>query len=131
MNSRLFPLLCSAVFLMMLLTTEQTIAQSSLPSSAAACAEPNQSATIVKPVAPEYPMAERSAGLGTINVLVIVSVDASGSAVGAKVGRSSGFADFDEATMRAALASTYKPAIVNCAPASGTYPFRAQFRPGP
>jgi len=107
-------------------TQAQTVSPAS--RAAATCTQPDQKATIVRTVVPSI----RGPGnLGRVTVLITVDVDAFGKVSGAKVSQSSGYAEVDRSVMRAALASTYKAAIVNCAPASGSYTFRADFRPGP
>jgi hypothetical protein len=47
--------------------------------------------------------------------------------VDSKVFRSSMRADLDEAALRAARMSTYRPEVFRCVPMGGAYPFRVEF----
>jgi len=53
--------------------------------------------------------------------IVAVTVDARGHAIGESIRQSSGFRRLDDATLKAAAASQYAPAIVRCRPRSGIY----------
>jgi len=62
-------------------------------------------------------------------VLIAVTIDANGSVSHASVSQGSGNAAIDQAALRAARESSYKPRLVNCVPSAGTYIFRAEFSP--
>ena len=60
-----------------------------------------------------------------MTVLVLVTVNADGSLVDARIQQSSHNAALDQAALRAARDSDYAPKIVNCQAATGTYILRA------
>jgi protein TonB len=94
-----------------------------------ACANPNVEATVTNPVQPDYPESARSLGLGAVSVEVEVTVGPSGNLVGTKVYKSSNNMSIDQSALRAARQSTYSPKLINCAPTTGDYIFRADFQP--
>lgn len=67
--------------------------------------------------------------LPPVDAIVDVTVGISGKPTDFTVSKSSGYADIDQATLRAARWSTYSPKMVDCNPVVGTYPFRAEFFP--
>jgi TonB family protein len=95
-----------------------------------ACANPNVDASVINPVQPDYPDSAREANLGPVTVQVEVTVGPSGTLVGAKIYKSSNNMAVDMAALRAARQSTYSPKLVDCAPTTGDYLFRADFQPG-
>jgi TonB family protein len=97
------------------------------PTEAPACADPNRDAVASNVVSPEYPSSE--SGIGSVAVLVAVTIDAAGGVSDVRVSQSSGNAAIDQAALRAARASSYRPRLVNCVPSAGTYIFRAEFSP--
>jgi TonB family protein len=60
---------------------------------------------------------------------VLVTVNPDGSVKDAAVQKSSGLLAADMAVLRAARASSYKPASKSCGPVQGTYLFRGDFKP--
>lgn len=78
---------------------------------------------------PDYPESANDQGLGAQEVLIMVSLDASGSVAAASIYKSSGRPDFDRAAIAAARASTYLPKMKNCKGVPGQYMFRADFNP--
>ncbi|MGA8840791.1 MAG: energy transducer TonB, partial [Candidatus Aquilonibacter sp.] len=99
------------------------------PTEKPACANPNQEATVTNPMSPDYPDSARDLGLGPVTVLVVVTIGPTGSLVDAKIQQSSNNSAIDQAAIRAARQSQYAPKLVNCAPTSGSYIFRAEFNP--
>ena len=99
------------------------------PTAKPACANPNQEATVTNAMQPEYPQSAQDQGLGPVTVLVQVTVGPSGGLVDAKVYKSSNNMAVDQAAIRAARQSQYAPRLVNCAPTTGDYIFRADFQP--
>lgn len=89
------------------------------------CDTPYRDVSMVNAVTPGLPAQTRISRTVTVAVDVLVSQD--GSLRGATVSMSSGDAAIDQAVVRAALASTYAPRLVNCEPTQGDYVFRAQF----
>ena len=99
------------------------------PTAKPACANPNQDATVTTAMQPEYPQSAQDQGLGPVTVLVQVTVGPSGNLVDAKVYKSSNNMAVDNAAIRAARQSQYAPKLINCAPTTGDYIFRADFQP--
>jgi len=59
---------------------------------------------------------------------VQVTLDAAGHVTGLQIYQSAGDPRLDRAAVIAARASTYAPALVDCAPAGGTYLFQVEFQ---
>ena len=97
------------------------------PTEAPSCADPNRDAVASNVVSPEYPSSP--SGMGGVTVLSAVTIDANGSVSHASVAQGSGNAAIDQAALRAARESSYKPRLENCVPSAGTYIFRAEFSP--
>ncbi|MDQ2662992.1 MAG: TonB family protein [Candidatus Eremiobacteraeota bacterium] len=95
----------------------------------AKCATPYQDATVVNAVPPEYPESAKAMGLGSVVVLIQVTVGPSGSLQAASVYQSSQNSAIDRSALVAARQSTYQPKIVNCEKVAGVYSFRATFDP--
>jgi TonB family protein len=99
----------------------------SLPVSAQV-APSNQSCnamlSVVKAQPPVYPPAAAGLGLGNLEVLVEVQVDAAGGVTGTKIVQSSGYDVIDAAAIASAEGTTYRPAMRNCVPV----PMRALFK---
>jgi len=90
------------------------------------CSVPNvQASTAYAAVADRPDVANEMHLTGT--TLVQVDLDASGNLVGATVAKSSGVGVLDRAALVAARASTFRPAIQNCAPTAGSYLFEVDF----
>jgi Gram-negative bacterial TonB protein C-terminal len=88
-----------------------------------ACDGKDGDATTIRPVTP--PPQPYHPGSHVVEVQVFLTDD--GTAAGAAVYKSSGVPDLDQATVEAALESTYKPEIRDCRAMGGTYIFRADF----
>jgi periplasmic protein TonB len=89
-------------------------------SSAVSCAAPDSDAKPTYLAQAEWPLLAQELRLsGT--AYVRVRLDASGMLSQAEIARSSGAGILDLAAIRAVEDSTFRPAIVNCSPASGTY----------
>lgn len=97
------------------------------PSPTPSC-QPDRKATVVRPVAPEIPEALLQNNTGSIEALVLVTVDPRGKVKDAVIQKTSGYYTFDILVLRAARLSEYSPMIVNCQPTTGTYVFHGQFR---
>lgn len=95
--------------------------------AAAACANPNIEPSVVVPVPPD--LGKSKVPKQNYSAVVAVTIAPNGKVAGAKVYKSSGNATVDSAVVAAAEKSTYSPKLVNCAPAQGTYLFRADFEP--
>lgn len=93
----------------------------------ASCQNPNAEVSALNPAAPDLPRAQMPAH--PVSAIVEVTVAASGKATAARVYKSSGNANVDRAVVTAAEKSTYSPKRVNCTAVSGTYLFRANFKP--
>ncbi len=66
---------------------------------------------------------------GPVTVVAMVIVAADGSPTAESVVKSSGFKAVDDAVLRAARVSKYKPKMLNCQPVDGPYIFRIDYRP--
>jgi TonB family protein len=108
-------------------------AQGRLPASTfvadAACKTPNADPTAIDPAPPQLPKSQLPKDKVSAEVTVTIGPD--GKPAGARIFRSSGDADVDHAVLAAAEKSTYSPKYVNCKAVTGTYLFRADFKPGP
>jgi TonB family protein len=68
---------------------------------------------------------------GEISTTIAVVVGADGKIEKAAVYKPSGVAAFDQASLQAARASTYRPKIVDCTPVESMYYFKTTFAPNP
>ncbi|MGR4064662.1 MAG: energy transducer TonB, partial [Vulcanimicrobiaceae bacterium] len=93
------------------------------------CPDPSREATASNIVQPEYPDSARDLGLGTVTVLVEVTIGPTGALEEAKISQSSGNMAIDQSALRAARQSTYTPQLADCAPTTGSYIFHAEFSP--
>ena len=91
------------------------------------CDRPFKPAVVTAAVAPDLPDIVREEGVDRSTTLVEVAVGADGSLKDAWIFSSSGFPQFDEATLRAARLSRYEPERSFCRAAPGTYLFRGVF----
>jgi beta-lactamase regulating signal transducer with metallopeptidase domain len=82
--------------------------------------------TVVSAAAPDIPKSEYRAN-ATANALVTVGAD--GHPVSAKIVLSSGSKAIDNATIVAAMKSTYSPEVSNCTPKTDTYLFKVETAP--
>ncbi|HXJ18689.1 MAG TPA: energy transducer TonB [Polyangia bacterium] len=78
-------------------------------------------------VKPHYPDARRAAGVEA-DVLLIVSLDASGRVLSVTVGHSSGDQSFDESARQAARQERFSPALRDGVPVPTTFTFTTHFR---
>ncbi|HTX58722.1 MAG TPA: M56 family metallopeptidase [Verrucomicrobiae bacterium] len=88
-----------------------------------ASASCNADARVLKPAMPNIPDAAYKPNVFA-NAEVTVAAD--GQPMTAKIIKSSGSAGIDEATVAAAMASTYSPKMVNCKAVVGEYVFHVQ-----
>lgn len=96
-------------------------------ASPLACTSPYADATVDgAPAQLEYPAMARELGLTGMTV-VKVTLAADGAVTGASIYRSSGSTVLDQAAVKAAVATHYRPDIVRCEPERGSYLFRAEF----
>jgi TonB family protein len=96
-------------------------------ATSSACLVPNRAVTITNTVVPDFPPA---AVTHYAVVVVRVTVAPDGNITKAEVIDSGGNASLGTAALKAAVASTYMPKIVNCQPVIGTYDFRAEIDHG-
>jgi bla regulator protein BlaR1 len=82
--------------------------------------------TVISAAAPDIPKSEYLAN-ATANALV--TVGANGHPVSAKIVLSSGSKAIDNATIVAAMKSTYSPEVSNCKPKTDTYLFKVETAP--
>ncbi|MDP9018778.1 MAG: TonB family protein [Candidatus Eremiobacteraeota bacterium] len=101
----------------------------STPTPKPQCATPFKDATPVNLVSPEYPESAKEANIGPAVVIVKITLSASASVLDASVISSSGNSALDRAAISAAKQSSYSPKVVDCAPVTGDYSFRANFDP--
>ena len=94
---------------------------------AAACPLPDRPAQpkVVQPA--DFPDSLRNIPVRAGSASVQITLDAEGDVTSAKIAKSSGYPAFDEASIKAALATTYLPARVHCRDVAGTYLFRTDF----
>jgi TonB family protein len=91
----------------------------------AACANPNVDALVTKPAEPQMPRGFKAGG----SAVVAVTIAPNGSVTHANVLKSSGNAQIDRSVLDAARHSTYSPKLVDCKAVTGSYLFRADFKP--
>ena len=90
---------------------------------------PTTEATVISATEPVFTMGMMNMLNGPVTVLAIVTVAVDGSPKAESIIKSSGFKPVDDAVLRAARASTYKPKMFNCEPVQGTYLFRVDYSP--
>jgi hypothetical protein len=88
-----------------------------------------QDATIKSFPAPAYPISALSAGFGPATSDVRVTIGGNGHASYAGILHSSGNAEIDQASVDAALGTTFYPKTIYCNPLSGTYSLHIIFDP--
>lgn len=91
------------------------------------CEKPFSNSSVVRPVAPDWPLGYTTTT--QLQTLVRVGVAADGSLVDAWVFQPSGARAFDDAAVDAARRSTYAAGRAFCVAAPGMYIFRALFNP--
>jgi TonB family protein len=90
---------------------------------------PTTEATVISATEPVFPIGMANMLNGPVTVLAMVTVAVDGSPKAESIIKSSGFKTVDDAVLRAARASTYKPKMFNCEPVQGTYLFRIDYQP--
>jgi TonB family protein len=115
---------------MMLDTTDRPIPAASAAPAASACSVPDSDPKIKELQPPRYSAAMRERNKAGI-VDVTIALRADGSIEKAEITRRSGDDLLDDATLTAALATTYLPQVKNCTFVAGSYIFRARFRSAP
>ena len=118
-------------------TTAATAAAPQTPPAAAgpnrlAPSAPRPGSVLVPPrrlneVKPRYPDASRAAGVEA-DVLLVVSLDATGRVLSVTVGRSSGDDAFDDSARAAARQERFSPALRDGVPVPTTFTFTTRFR---
>jgi beta-lactamase regulating signal transducer with metallopeptidase domain len=114
--------------LAVLLQTSNGLAHTTI-SVAAASLPPNcwRDIKVVNAAEPDIPKSARNSGNLEAGVLVTVAAD--GHIVNTKLVKTSGNAAVDKATLNAANASTYSPAVSNCKNQQSTYYFHVETAP--
>ena len=116
---------------MLLDTPDRPIpAASAAPAAPTACTVPDSDPKIKELQPPRYSAAMRERNKAGI-VDVTISLRADGSIEKAEITRHAGDELLDEATLTAALATSYVPQVKNWTFVAGSYIFRARFRSAP
>jgi protein TonB len=104
------------------LLTSNTLAAEESPGTPAAvtCAVPDSNAKPISLAEADWPSVAQQMHL-TGTAYVRVNLDSSGALSQADIARSSGTGVLDAAAIAAVQNSTFRPAIINCSPAGGTY----------
>src|SRR5579862_8110427 len=90
------------------------------------CRVPNREATTTRAVEPDVPEIARQEGaVGVAQIQVSLGPD--GAVRSVSIYQSTGNSSLDQAALGAARASSYAPALEECAPVAGTYLFRVEF----
>jgi periplasmic protein TonB len=105
------------------------VTASPMPTPTTAC---NHDAEVVRP---DYPRDFanpfwQNGEVTTLYATVSVLVGPDGQVEKASIYKSSGYLQFDMASIRAAKSSSYKPKLVDCKPVEGTVLFKTLFAPG-
>lgn len=128
MNNTLPRLATIAALALLPLLTVPAGAQTLGPNSTTnTCAEPNVQASTLVAQIPEIPSNLQATGLTSGRAMVQVDIDAEGHVLNASVIKTSGVYGLDQAALRAARESTFKPQITNCAAVGGSYLFEVDF----
>lgn len=95
------------------------------------CPDPNQEAHTIDVPPVDYPQAAEDAGLGEVDVVVVVTVGPSGELVGPPSIMSDPAHNgaIEREALRVARESTYAPHLVNCKPVTTPYQFIVTFTP--
>lgn len=118
----------SFAVLAVLLQSSGGLASVATAAGAGSCSVPHGYAYVqVKDAAP--PEIPKSAYRPGLEATALVTVDAAGHPVSAKIVKSSGSAAVDHATVDAAMHSTYSPAMKACKPVRGSYYFHVKTGP--
>ena len=81
----------------------------------------------LREVKPHYPDARRASGVEA-DVLLVISLDATGRVLSVTVGRSSHDEAFDESARQAAREERFSPALRDGVPVATTFSFTTHFR---
>lgn len=93
--------------------------------AAAGCAGPDRPVSVLRAAPPDTPpIAQQQRIFGTVKIVVDIAAD--GSVRAARVGRSPSVI-LNQAALRAARSSTYRPAVHDCVPVAATYLFGVHF----
>jgi hypothetical protein len=116
----------------MILAVMVTLLLAQAAPSPAASGECSHEADVLNP---QIPDAQPGVGSPDLFAIVAVKLAPDASVESVKVFRSSGSLSFDEASLRAAHRSTYKPKVVDCKPVESVYYFKTSmtqgYQPGP
>jgi TonB family protein len=85
---------------------------------------PETEATVTRPSEPVFPYGMKIMAEGPISVEALVTAGVDGTVKAVTITKSSGYKFADDAVVRAARISSYRPKMVNCEPVEGTYKFR-------
>lgn len=85
-------------------------------ADAPTCNTPDHGIMVTKAAVPEYPDAARNLGIGTVTILVHVTINADGSLADAQISKTSNSQGLDQSALRSARQSTYSPKLVSCTP---------------
>ncbi|HTZ54756.1 MAG TPA: TonB family protein [Candidatus Acidoferrum sp.] len=129
MNPRRAFLVGLTALVMPFAATTPIVAQESSASPMASCAEPNRVAQPIHATEPDYPDAAANLHLKKTSTMVGVKTDATGAVTAVWLLVSSGNDDLDKAALSAARRSTFRPALVNCAPAASAFSMLEEFEP--
>ncbi len=102
-------------------------AQRSQALKATNCSEPFKPPSVTKQSSPDFPRILGGSFTGAATAAAEVAINADGSVADASIWGPSGLAAFDDATLAAARASTYKPGSAYCSPVPGNYLFIVTF----
>jgi len=94
------------------------------------CSIPDKDVAVAEAATPAYPASAADLGIGPVIVYVQVTVNPDGSVDRAIITQSSHNSAIDQATLRAARASSYSPKIVGCSAATGTILIPINMVPG-
>ncbi len=85
-----------------------------------ACETPNRPVRVIMLATPNWKEPAKEIGLGSVDMYVLVGVNASGKVSGARIYKPQGAdAAFNNAALNAALASEYAPELKACKPVAG------------
>ena len=93
------------------------------------CTTPYRDALAVNVPRAPYPQSARDLGSGYRTVTIIVTVDAAGKPIQAKVYKSGDNMAIDQVALRVALHATYEPKIEDCNPVVGSVLVHIPFMP--
>jgi TonB family protein len=120
----------SALAFALLAVLLQTTTGQAAPTAVAVTTPSNcdHEATVTNAAQPEIPKGTPKV---SADAIARVAIAPTGTVVSVKIVRSSGVPGIDKATVDAAQASQYAPAMSNCKAVAGSYLFRVQVSPSP